>query len=124
MRALLYETFGEPEVLHTAECPMPEMGPLDVTVRVRAATVGVGDCKARAGLLRPFLELKLPKIPGRYGVGAIAAVGPAVERVRVGDAVVFATLHGEGGSSAEYVRVPAESTAAAPPTLSDVETAS
>lgn len=124
MKALLYDRYGEPEVLHTADCPMPEPGPHDVTVRVLAATVGIGDCKARAGLLRPFFSLKLPKIPGRYGVGEVAAVGAAVTAPKVGDAVVLATPHTGGGSSAEYVRVSAASTAPAPRTVSDVETAS
>ncbi len=124
MKALLYQTYGEPEVLQVAECPMPEPGPLDVTVRVGAATVGIGDCKARAGLLEHFYALKLPKIPGRYGVGEIAAVGKRVDHINIGDAVAFATRHTESGSCAEYVRVPAESTAPAPRMLSDVETAS
>src|SRR5262249_13141219 len=124
MKALMYRTYGEPEVLQLAECPMPQPGPQEVTVRVAAATVGIGDCKARAGLLNHLLALQLPKIPGRYGVGEIAALGARVARRAVGDAVVFATLHSESGSCAEYVRVAAESTAPAPRTLSDVETAS
>ena len=124
MKALLYETYCEPEVLHIAECPMPEAGPLDLTVRVLAAPVGIGDCKTRAGLLRHFHQPSLPKIPGRYGVGEVAVVGHAVRGIKAGDPVVFATLHNGSGCSAEYVRVPAESTAPAPRTLNEVETAS
>ncbi len=124
MKALLYESYGGPEVLHLAECPMPQPGPSDVVVRVLAAPVGIGDCKTRAGLLQHFHAPRLPKIPGRYGVGEIAAVGSAVAGIQAGDAVVFATPHNGSGSNAEYVQVPAQSTAAAPRSLSDAETAS
>jgi NADPH:quinone reductase-like Zn-dependent oxidoreductase len=124
MKALLYESYGGPEVLHVSECPMPQPGPSDVVVRVRAAPVGIGDCKTRAGLLQHFHAPSLPKIPGRYGVGEIAAVGSAVFGIKTGDAVVFATPHNGSGSNAEYVQVPTQSTAAAPRSLSDVETAS
>ena len=51
MKVLLYDTYGGPEVLHIAERPTPEFGPLDVLVHVHAATVGVGDFKSRRGLL-------------------------------------------------------------------------
>jgi NADPH:quinone reductase-like Zn-dependent oxidoreductase len=124
MKALLYQAYGAPEVLRIAECPMPEPGPHEITVRVGAATVGIGDCKARAGLLHHLLALKLPKIPGRYGVGEVAASGARVDGISVGDAVAFATPHSDSGSCAEYVRVAAQSTAPAPRTLSDIETAS
>src|SRR5262249_59465275 len=98
---------GEREVLRLAELPMPTPAAGEVLVRVRAATVGIGDCKARAGLLRQFHTLQLPKIPGRYGCGEIASVGGEVGGIRVGDAVVFATLHSESGSAAEDVRLAA-----------------
>jgi NADPH:quinone reductase-like Zn-dependent oxidoreductase len=124
MKALVYARYGGPEVLQIAEYPIPQPGPLDVVVRVRAATVGIGDCKTRAGLLQHFHALKLPTIPGRYGVGEIASVGAEVTAVGPGDGVVFATLHTESGSNAEYVRVSAEKTAPKPLILSDVETAS
>jgi NADPH:quinone reductase-like Zn-dependent oxidoreductase len=124
VKALLYDQFGGPEVLRLAEVPTPRPDESDVLVRVRAATVGVGDCKARAGLLRQFCALQLPKIPGRYGCGEIVSVGARVERLRVGDAVVFATLHSESGSAAEYVRLEAERVAAKPRNLTFVETAS
>jgi NADPH:quinone reductase-like Zn-dependent oxidoreductase len=124
MKALLYESYGGPEVLRLAECPTPQPGPSDVVVRVLAAPVGIGDCKTRAGLLQHFHAPRLPKIPGRYGVGEIAAAGSTVAGIQGGDAVVFATPHNGSGSNAEYVQVPAQSTAAAPRSLSDVETAS
>jgi NADPH:quinone reductase-like Zn-dependent oxidoreductase len=124
VRALLYDRFGGPENLHVAELPVPQAGVGEVLVQVRAATVGVGDCKARSGLLRQFHALQLPKIPGRYGCGEIATVGAQVDGIKVGDAVVFATLHSESGSAAEYVRLDATRVAAKPGNLSSIQTAS
>lgn len=122
MKALLYDAYGGPDVLHLAECPTPELGPADVLVRVHAATVAVGDCKARRGLLSH--SAALPKSPGRYGSGEIAAVGAQVRISGIGDGVVFATLHSEGGSAAEYVRIAADKVARKSCMLSHVETAS
>ena len=124
MKALLYETYGGPEVLHVAERPIPELRPGDALVRVHAATVGLGDCKIRAGLLQHFFRVTLPNIPGRYGSGEVAAVGTDASTIGVGDAVVFAALPAESGSAAEYVRVLAEKTALKPRDLGHVETAS
>jgi NADPH:quinone reductase-like Zn-dependent oxidoreductase len=97
--------------LYVAERPIPELGSGDVLVRVHAAMVGTGDCKTRAGLLQNFCCVTLPKIPGRYGSGEVAAVGMDAGTIRVGDGIVFATLHTESGSAAECVRVATEKTA-------------
>jgi NADPH:quinone reductase-like Zn-dependent oxidoreductase len=125
VKVLQYATYGGPEVLHIAERPRPEPGPTDVLVRVHAATVGVGDCKTRAGLLQGHFQVALPKIPGRYGSGTIAALGieNMAHRYQIGDAVVFATLHTDSGSAAEYVCVAADKIALKPANLSHVETA-
>ena len=122
MKALLYDTYGGPEVLHIAERPTPEFGSVDVLVRVHAATVGVGDCKSRTGLLSH--SAALPQTPGRYGSGEIVATGAQVGTFGIGDGVVFSTPHSQSGSAAEYVRVTADKIALKPHTLSHVETAS
>jgi NADPH:quinone reductase-like Zn-dependent oxidoreductase len=125
VKVLQYATYGGPEVLHIAERPRPEPGPTDVVVRVHAATVVAGDCKTRAGLLQDHFQVKFPKIPGRYGSGTIAALGAGnmAHRYQIADAVVFATLHTESGSAAEYVCVAADKIALKPANLSHVETA-
>jgi NADPH:quinone reductase-like Zn-dependent oxidoreductase len=124
VKALLYDGFGGPEVLRVADVPTTQPGAGEVVVRVRAATVGVGDCKARAGLLPQVQAAQLPKIPGRYGCGEIAMVGAGVTGVTIGDEVVFATLHTESGSAAELLRLGAARIAPKPRNLSFVETAS
>jgi NADPH:quinone reductase-like Zn-dependent oxidoreductase len=121
---LQFDLYGRPDVLHIAEQVIPRVSATDVLVRVHAATVGWGDCKLRAGLLRDFYRIDLPKAPGRYGSGIVAAVGSDVTNVRVGDSVVVAPLHTDNGSAAEYVRVASDKIAAKPGNLDHIQAAS
>ena len=103
MKALLYEAYGGPDVLRVAEVPDPSPGPGEVLIRVRAASVGPGDCKLRAGLLQAHFSIGFPKIPGRYGVGEVVALGADVDDIRIGDSVVLSAAHDENGSCAEMM---------------------
>jgi NADPH:quinone reductase-like Zn-dependent oxidoreductase len=114
MRALLYASYGGPDVLRVAEVEDPSPGPGEVLIRVRAASVGPGDCKLRAGLLQPHFSISFPKVPGRYGAGEVVALGPDVDDIRIGDRVVFSAAHDEKGSCAEMIVRPREKTAPAP----------
>ena len=114
MKALLYEAYGGPEVLRVAEVPDPSPGPGEVLIRVRAASVGPGDCKLRAGLLQRHFSFSFPKIPGRYGAGEVVALGADVDAIRIGERVVFAAAHDENGSCAEMIVRPRGKIAPAP----------
>ena len=50
MKAIGYEEFGGPEVLHVVELPDPAPGPGEVRVRVHAAAVSPTDTLRRAGI--------------------------------------------------------------------------
>jgi NADPH:quinone reductase-like Zn-dependent oxidoreductase len=114
MKALLYEAYGGPDVLRVAEVPDPSPGPGEVLIRVRAASVGPGDCKLRAGLLQAHFSISFPKIPGRYGAGEAVALGADVHDIRIGERVVFAAAHDENGSCAEMIVRPRGKIAPAP----------
>ena len=114
MKALLYEAYGGPDVLRLRELQDPSPGPGDVLIRVRAASVGPGDCKLRAGLLQAHFSISFPKIPGRYGAGEVVALGADVDDIRIGDRVVFAAAHDENGSCAEMIVRPRGKIAPAP----------
>jgi NADPH:quinone reductase-like Zn-dependent oxidoreductase len=114
MKALLYEAYGGPDVLRVAEVPDPSPGPGEVLIRVRAASVGPGDCKLRAGMLQAHFSISFPKIPGRYGAGEVAALGADVDDIRIGERVVFSAAHEENGSCAEMIVRPRGKIAPAP----------
>nr|WP_296066349.1 NADP-dependent oxidoreductase [uncultured Actinoplanes sp.] len=96
MRAIVFDTFGDPGVLHPAEVPLPEPGPGQIRVRVEAAGVNPFDGKVRSGA---FPAVRLPAIPGIELAGVVDALGPEVTGTEVGDRVFGWAV---GGSYAEY----------------------
>ena len=66
MRAVRYEQYGPPEVLHLDDIERPVPGDDEVLVRVHATTVNRTDCGFRQGkpfFVRFFSGLPRPKRP-------------------------------------------------------------
>ena len=101
MRAIVIREAGGPEVLHIAELDDPTPGPGEVVVEVAAAGLNFIDTYQRTGLY----PVELPFTPGLEGAGTVAAVGPGVTEVAVGDPVAWST---GAGSYAEQIRVPVD----------------
>jgi NADPH:quinone reductase-like Zn-dependent oxidoreductase len=95
MKAVVFDDFGGPEVLHVTEVGVPEPGPKQVRIRVHAAGVNPIDWKIRKGLMRPNLPRKLPATPGSEAAGVVEAVGSEVTGFAPGDAV-FGWTRGGG----------------------------
>lgn len=93
MAAVVFETFGTPDVLEMTRLSTPRPGPGEVAVRVAAVSVGrLLDLTARAGT-HPYARFRLPHVLGAEHAGTIAAVGAGVDTVSVGDHVaVFPVL--------------------------------
>jgi NADPH:quinone reductase-like Zn-dependent oxidoreductase len=96
MKAIIYESCGSPDVLRCQEIEKPEVGDLQVLIRVRAASVNPLEAAEVKGIVpylaRIILGLRKPEKghPGRLGVdlaGEVEAVGRNVARLRPGDAV-------------------------------------
>lgn len=89
MRAAVVQAFGQPLAL--IECPVPEPGPGEVLVRILTSGVCHTDLHAANGdwPIRPAP----PFIPGHEGAGTVAAVGPGVHDLMIGDLVGIAWLH-------------------------------
>ncbi|MCK2214118.1 NADP-dependent oxidoreductase [Actinomadura sp. ATCC 31491] len=113
MRAAAFAEPGGPEVLKVMELPVPQAGPGQVRVRVRAAGVQPFDTAVRAGWLPPYLgEVPFPRIPGNEFAGVVDRVGPGVTGLAEGDEVLgFSRLFGY----AEYIVVDATDVAPKPP---------
>jgi NADPH:quinone reductase-like Zn-dependent oxidoreductase len=108
MMALVQDEYGDLEVLKVAEEPVPQPGPGEVLVKVRAASINEWD----QGLMRgtPIVNrtsgLRRPRrrTLGSDVAGVVEAVGGSVTRFRPGDAV-FGDLSGCGfGAFAQYAR--------------------
>jgi NADPH:quinone reductase-like Zn-dependent oxidoreductase len=114
MRAIRFETFGDPAVLQLAEVAAPAGDPGTAVVRVMAASINPSDVKNVAGAME---QTTLPRIPGRDFAG-IVEVGPV--------AWIGAEVWGTGGDTgftrdgthAELVAVPVAALRRKPEALS------
>jgi len=93
---------GGADALFVESLPVPEPGPGQLLIRVRAAGVNRPDIFQRAGFYPP--PPGAPATLGLEAAGEVAAVGDGVTRWRIGDRVT--ALLG-GGGYAEYVLVDA-----------------
>lgn len=75
MQAITFSAHGGPDVLELTEQGLPEPGPGQVRVAVRAAAVNPFDTKVRRGLLGPAMPPTFPSIPGYDLAGVVDAVG-------------------------------------------------
>ncbi len=105
MRALRYDRFGPPEVLHVVDVPEPVPQAGEVKVRVRAASLNPLDWKIRAGHLRwlPMFR-RPPRTLGCDFAGEIVGVGAGARSHYVGERVFGSLLpFGRDGALAEYL---------------------
>jgi NADPH:quinone reductase len=104
MRAVVIDRPCGPEVLRTAtEWPVPVPGSGEVLIKVEAAGVNRADVMQREGVY-PMSPGTPEDIPGLEVSGVVQAVGPGVDRWKLGDPVC-ALLIGRG--YAEYAIAPA-----------------
>ena len=117
-RVVTFDEVGAPEVLRIVDAPVPEPAAGEVRIRIEAFGLNRIDQMMRAGFYpRPF---RLPRARlGCEGTGVVDAVGPGVEGLGVGDAVIIAAVPDMdvNGTYAEYTVVPAARVIPRPPGL-------
>lgn len=125
LRAVYYESHGDPDVLQLGELPVPKPAPNQVLVQVAAAGVNPIDRRLRGGELQEYITRTFPVVPGWDLAGRIAEVGDEVTGWRVGDEVLGLafTWSIQHGSYAEYTPVDASALASKPTNLSFAEAA-
>ena len=121
-KVLRFTEYGGPETQELVELPVPEPGPSELLVKVRAAGVNPVDAKLRLGLLREYLPLDLPAEMGSEVSGIVEAVGLDVTGFAVGDEVFGSPAPGHGGFS-EYTVTTAHATAKKPTHVSFLQAA-
>ena len=109
---------GGPEQLRPAVRPVPQPGTGEVLIRVAAAGVNRPDVMQRLGLYPP--PPGAPDLPGMEVAGSIAAIGPEVSGLHVGDPVTALLA---GGGYAEYAIAAAPLCLPVPDGLSMIEAA-
>ena len=95
MRKVVIHQPGGYEKLRVEQGPDPVPGPGEVLVAVEAAGVNYADCVARMGLYESARKyVGWPLTPGFEYAGTVAAVGPGVSDLAVGDPVCGVTRFG------------------------------
>ena len=140
MKAIVYTSYGSPDVLQLKEIAKPTPKDNEILVRVYATSIGFGDILARKfdqisprDFSMPFF-LWLPAriaigiskpnkhILGSEFAGEVEGVGSAVKRFQRGDKV-FGFLSSNFGANAEYLCMPETGVVALKPTNMSYEEA-
>lgn len=119
-RVFVFRQYGGPETQVLVDRDVPEPGPGEVRVAVRAAGVNPADWKRRSG--RFGTRIALPAPMGLELAGVVDAVGADVRGLVVGDAVLGLPARGRG-ALAEHTIARAEDLVPKPAAVSFVDAA-
>src|SRR5213078_3951721 len=129
MKAMMYHTYGSPDVLKLEEVQKPVPQDDEVLVQVHATSVNAGDwhlLRAKPFLMR-FMGFGLLKpkhtILGSDIAGRVEVVGRNVTQFQSGDEVFGNTAKSGFGGFAEYVAVPENALVLKPTNISFEEAA-
>ncbi|GAA5074202.1 NADP-dependent oxidoreductase [Lysobacter panacisoli] len=117
MQAVVFDRYGDADVLRLAELPLPSPGSGEVRVRIRAAGVQPADCATRSGWFaqRGIGQTPFPRQLGNEFAGVIDAIGDGVNGLAKGDEVLGWC---NANAYAEAVVVPAQQLVSKPPMMS------
>ncbi|MEV5709352.1 zinc-dependent alcohol dehydrogenase family protein [Actinoallomurus sp. NPDC052274] len=123
-RVVVFDEFGGPEVMHVVEEPVVEPAAGEVRVRIEAFAVNPLDQMMRSGASPAPVPLPHARL-GVEGTGVVAALGPEVTGLEIGDPVILTAVPDANvrGSYAEYTTVPASRVVARPAGLGITEAA-
>ena len=122
MKAFVVTHYG-PDGLEAAELPAPTVGPRDVLVDVRAASINPLDKMVRNGEFKQLLKYKRPFILGHDVAGVVTRVGADVRDFKIGDEVYARPRDLRIGTFAEQIAIDADDVALKPASLSFEEAA-
>lgn len=122
MKAFVVTHYG-PDGLEAADVPAPSVGPRDVLVDIRAASINPLDKMVRNGEFKQLLKYKPPFVLGHDLAGVVTEVGSEVRGFAVGDEVYSRPRDLRIGAFAESIAIDAADVAHKPATLSFEEAA-
>src|SRR5690606_28300078 len=115
-RAVVFRSYGGPDVLELVEVPEPTAGENEVRVRVRAAGVNPVDCKIRQGAFATAAADHFPQTLGNEFAGIVDQVGAGLAGAgQVGGDQVDADQADQPGTAASASRSATRCSASPPP---------
>jgi NADPH:quinone reductase-like Zn-dependent oxidoreductase len=112
MKAVRFDQYGPVDVLDVREVPVPEPGPGQVLVRVKAAGINPGEARIRAGELAERWPATFPSGQGSDFAGVVDRLGAGVTSAAPGNEVIGWV--DTRSSQAEYLVAEAANLAAKP----------
>jgi NADPH:quinone reductase-like Zn-dependent oxidoreductase len=112
MKAVRFDEYGPVAVLDVRDVPIPEAGPGQVLIRVKAAGINPGEAKIREGELHERWPATFPSGQGSDFAGVVERLGPGVTAVAERDEVIGWV--DTRSSQAEYVVAEQENLAPRP----------
>ncbi|MDR2010846.1 MAG: NADP-dependent oxidoreductase [Bacteroidales bacterium] len=100
MKAIRIHNYGPSAELIYEDVDIPVINENQVLVKVYAASVNHLEIKAASGVMKNYMPLKFPWIPGYDFAGVIKSVGSGIKDLQVGNEVYG---NCNGGSYAEYL---------------------
>jgi NADPH:quinone reductase-like Zn-dependent oxidoreductase len=88
MKAVRFDEYGPASVLAVRDVPIPEAGPGQVLIRVKAAGINPGEAKIRDGALHALWPATFPSGQGSDFAGVVELPGPGVTAVDERDEVI------------------------------------
>jgi NADPH:quinone reductase len=127
MKAVRIHAHGGPEVMRLEEIALPAPGPGEVRIRHTAVALNFSDINVRRGGFYQNEPMAMPIILGNEAAGVVAALGPGVDDIAVGDRAgycgVGTNFFRNTGAYAEERNVPASRLVKLPDAISDLQAA-
>ncbi len=101
MQAVVYDDYGDADVLHVATIAVPRRLPGQILIEVGASSVNPIDYRLRSGEMRGLLPGGFPRVPG-YDVAGVVADCADDAPFRPGDRVMAFLDCVRGGACADY----------------------
>lgn len=115
-RAVRFDSYGDRDVLHVTEVPMPQPAAGEVLVEVRAAGINPGEAAIRSGAMHELFPATFPSGQGSDLAGVVTELGAGVTDFGIGDEVLGFSW--QRSSQATHVVVPVSQLILKPQALS------
>jgi NADPH2:quinone reductase len=115
-RAVRFDEYGDRDVLHVTEVPMPQPAAGEVLVEVRAAGINPGEAAIRSGAMHERFPATFPSGQGSDLAGVVTELGAGVTDFALGDEVLGFSW--QRSSQATHVVVPVSQLILKPDALS------